>query len=175
MAITKKDKLVLKEFLAWHKRPDNKHLSNIDILKAWAGKCLGHGHARSVYELRGTDTIVIKVERHPDKTNFSNISEYLNWNDVQYWDDFAKYLAPVLGMTKDGVFLLQERAFPVTKKADLPSNIPNLFVDCKIQNWGIIDGRPVCIDYARLNYLSSYPSKPIMKKAKWWVHGRQLK
>lgn len=173
--ISRKDKAVMKQFLAWHKRSENKHLSNLEILKAWAGKCLGHGHARSVYELAGTDSIVIKVERHPRDTSFSNISEWLNWWEVDGWEVFSKWLAPCLGLTDNGVFLLQERAVPVTKKAELPAEIPNLFLDRKIQNWGLINGEPKCVDYAHLNYLASYPSKLVMKRANWWVQGKQRK
>jgi hypothetical protein len=45
-----------------------------------------------------------------------------------------------------GAVLIMQKADPI-REAELPKKLPALFTDLKISNWGIINGRPVCIDY----------------------------
>jgi hypothetical protein len=48
-----------------------------------------------------------------------------------------------------------------------PKEIPALFTDVKKSNWGMLDGKPVCHDYAFFPIYFVVKGKSKFKKPKW--------
>ncbi len=126
------------------------------------GDLLGSGVARHVYPYGLDARMVIKFEQ---EHNFQNTTEWQVWNHVKH-TDFARWFAPVEFISPCGRILIQRRtqAFETDKK--LPERIPAFFTDTKIENWGLLKGKPVCHDYGYHLLLEQGMTKR-MKKAEW--------
>ena len=124
------------------------------------GPLLGSGANRRVYACSFDPTLVIKVETG---TDFSNIKEWNTWQDYKHDKRVAKWLAPCVAISDYGSVLIQKRAKPV-RVSDLPRAVPAFLADRKIENWGLIDGKPVCVDYGWTE--SRLQMKSI--RAQWW-------
>lgn len=128
-----------------------------------AGNKLGSGIHRDVFECRLNDKWVVKVETDLPWRYFANVHEMKFWNDNEHCEAIAKWLAPCEFLSPDGLLLVQHRCQPLRDSDNLPEKVPAFLTDIKRDNWGILDGRPVCFDYA-LNIPS--PSTRL-KKADW--------
>lgn len=117
-----------------------------DCFNLLCGKQLGEGAHRVVYECKLRPDLVVKVE-NGDFRRFANILEAQFWGDHQHYDKVARWLAPVEFLSPDGRLLLMRRAEP-TGSISLPDQLPAFITDTKPENFGILDGRLVCIDYA---------------------------
>lgn len=116
-----------------------------DFFYLFAGKLLGSGIGRNVYEFApDPKRWVIKVENATK--SFQNIHEWEFWTCNEYAKDIAKWLAPCEMISPCGIVLLQRRADPITEKR-MPKMIPTWATDDKCENWGLIDGKPVMVDY----------------------------
>lgn len=133
-----------------------------DFISMFLGKRLGNGVARKVYAHRLDPKLVIKIEE--EGGNFQNPIEARVWEEVQYYKAMSKWLAPVVGVSPCGIILVQRRAEPIPKK-DLPKFVPAFLRDIKQDNWGLIDGKPVCFDYGTTNLTFGKSIK--MRKARW--------
>lgn len=122
---------------------------------------LGSGQYRIVYGLRHLPDLVVKVEK--EEGCFHNIREWDTWQTVQYQKTRAQWLAPCVAISPCGLFLLQKRTTPVTLK-ELPEKVPAFLTDRKVGNFGRIDRRIVCHDYA----FTIVDLSVRMVKAKWW-------
>lgn len=140
---------------------DNDYI-NRDLARLVCGKPLGRGQYREVFLHRQDSTLVVKTESRGQ--SFANIREWEHWKDLE-GTHLAKWLAPCVDISLTGSVLLQRRVVPVISKKELPRNIPSLFLDTKIENWGMLDGRPVCCDYSHLDF----NWKTEMKRAEWWT------
>lgn len=110
------------------------------------GKLIARGQFRKVYACRYDPTIVIKVE---DYTNdkFHNVIEWRTWQDHSDFDKIAKWLAPCLSISPNGAVLIQRRAEPLKT---LPKRLPRFLIDdIKPENFGLINGHVVKLDYGR--------------------------
>lgn len=124
---------------------------------------IGSGIHRDVFECRLNDKWVVKVENDLPWRYFANVHEMKFWNDNQYCDAIKKWLAPCEYLSPDGLLLVQHRCQPLRDSDKLPDKLPAFLTDVKKDNWGILDGKLVCFDYA-LNI----PSPSIrLKKADW--------
>lgn len=138
------------------------------IRKAICGERIGWGMHRVVYEYKHNPNYVVKIEYSLKDKEFANITEYRNW-EYNKESPLGKWLAPVIFITKNGKISIQrkiEHGF-VNK---YPKTIPVVFTDLKKQNYGWMDGRFVCCDYAYivLDYLII--KKEIQHRiVKWWV------
>lgn len=94
---------------------------------------------------------------------FANVLEMKFWSDNQYHAPIAKWLAPCDYLSPDGLILLQRKCEALRESDKLPDKLPSFLTDVKRDNYGWLDGRIVCFDYA-LNISS--PSAR-MKKAGW--------
>lgn len=131
-----------------------------DAFNLLCGTLLGEGVHRKVFACRLRPELVVKVESG-DGRYFANIHEMKLWNDAS--KDEAKWLAPCQYLSPDGRILLQERADPVPRDYVLPERMPSFLTDFKRENFGILKGQLVCIDYAMP--IPSYSLRP--KKVHW--------
>lgn len=104
---------------------------------------LGNGVARHVYPYGLDSRLVIKFER---EESHQNVAEWQVWNHVKH-TDLAKWFAPVEFISPCGRILIQRRTQPFETDRKLPDRIPSFFTDTKIDNWGLLKGKPVCHDY----------------------------
>ena len=133
-----------------------------DLCSSLLGEKLGTGSARDVYVLSYDTSKVVKIAKDGGR---QNILEYETWCSVQYSDYHSKWFAPCVWISDGGNVLIQERAVPIIPpKLDkdykvmidkIPDKIPNYFTDIKLTNFGFIDGRFCCVDYA-LNLMKEY-------------------
>lgn len=119
-----------------------------DAFNILCGKLLGEGIHRKVFECRIRPDLVVKVEHDTDWRYFANVLEMRFWDDHQYFDKVAQWLAPCEYMSPDGRILLQRRALPIVDSSALPAQLPEFLSDVKVDNFGMLDGRLVCVDYA---------------------------
>lgn len=126
------------------------------------GKQIGSGISRNVFECRLDPTLVVKVQRDDTRAPLENMMEFEVWQSVMM-TEHAKWFAPVELLSTTGRILLQKRTMP---SRDLPKKVPAFFTDLKPSNWGILDGQPVCHDYA-LNLLMELGLSNKMRKANW--------
>ena len=106
---------------------------------------LAKGSTRTVYV--ASDREVVKIE---SVGTFNNVLEYTLWQDLQYCPEVADWLAPCIGISPDGSMLMQRRAEPLPEDYKLPEYLPEFLTDTRRDNYGLLDGRFVCVDYAGL-------------------------
>ena len=133
-----------------------------DAFNMLCGKEIGNGIHRTVFECKIRPDLVVKVENECYR-EFANVLEMRFWNDQQHYKKIADWLAPCEFLSPDGRILLQKRADPLSENEKLPFLMPSWMTDIKRDNFGRIDGKLVCIDYA---YTLSNPNIKL-KKANW--------
>jgi hypothetical protein len=125
------------------------------------GERLGIGSARKVYQCRIDPGLVVKIEK--GGRSFQNVNEWEAWSFLG--KKHCHWLAPCLHISSCGAILIQKRAEPI-RKGDLPKRIPSFLRDIKLENFGMIDGRLVCIDYGTLPHAIG-DSSVKLTKASW--------
>ena len=133
-----------------------------DCFNLLCAKKLGGGIHRDVFECKIRKDLVVKVEGS-DFRYFANVREMSFWDEHQYHEGIAKWLAPCEYLSPDGRVLLQKKATPIARESDLPERLPSFLTDVKMENFGMLNGRIVCVDYAM--YLASVSTRMI--KARW--------
>ena len=118
-----------------------------DAFNMLCGDLLGRGLHRAVFRCRLRDGWVVKVEAG-EQRRFANVLEYEFWQQVQYQEDVARWLAPCGELSPDGRLLLQRRADPLPLGFKFPPKMPKFLTDLKRSNFGLWKGNLVCIDYA---------------------------
>lgn len=118
-----------------------------DAFDLLCGERLGTGMHRTVYACKLLPDLVVKVE-NADYRYFANVMEMKFWNDHEHYGKVAKWLAPCTHLSPDGRVLLQKRADPLPKDYVMPDSMPVFLTDFKRENYGLLDGRLVCLDYA---------------------------
>jgi len=133
----------------------------LDAFNLLCGKLLGEGVHRRVFECKLRPDLVVKVEYETENRYFANVFEQKFWDDsspaVEAW------LAPCEMLSPDGRILLQQRAHPLPHNAEMPLLVPSFLRDLKRENFGHIDGKLVCMDYAIVNLQASMK----LRKADW--------
>lgn len=114
-----------------------------DVCSMLLGDCMGYGTYRAVFEHAFDPELIVKVE--PGARSFCNIYEHQVWERVKE-TRFSKWFAPVEHISPNGSVLVMRRTRAI-RAEELPDRIPAFFTDIKPENWGLIDGRPVCHDY----------------------------
>lgn len=134
-----------------------------DAFNLLCGEKLGSGIHRDVFECRIDPKLVVKVETDGPWRYFANPLEMKFWNDHQHYAKVAQWLAPCVWLSPNGLILLQRRADPVRSSDELPSHLPSFLTDVKRDNFGYIDGKLVCLDYAM-----NIPNPSLrLKKCEW--------
>jgi hypothetical protein len=139
------------------------HVIAKDFFMLFAGKRLGSGYARTVYEHALDPTLVIKIET--TAKSFQNVQEYDTWQEVKD-TRFSKWFAPCMSISSCGIILIQKKAEDL-HSINLPKMVPEFLTDLHIENWGIYKGKPVCRDYG-LTRLKTIGMSKKLKKADWY-------
>lgn len=133
-----------------------------DVSDLSIGKHISTGTTRAVYQYANTTDQVLKLENNA--YSFCNIYEHQIWDRVRD-TEFAKWFAPVIHISSNGVALVMRRTQPA-RLEDLPKHIPAFFTDVKAENFGWMDGRIVCHDYAFHRFIERGMTKR-MRLANW--------
>jgi hypothetical protein len=120
-----------------------------DAFNLLCGDKIGEGIHRTVYECALMPGWVVKVENVFNRY-FANVFESKFWADHEHAVQIAQWLAPCGNMSPDGRLLLQKRVDPVPLNYELPEKMPAFLCDFKPSNYGLLDGRLVCVDYAMI-------------------------
>jgi len=131
-----------------------------DLYYLVCGEEIGRGQYRTVHNTVLNKDWVIKRDTGE---NYSNIMEW------QIYDEFkdthiAKWMAPIYYMSPRGLWLVQAKTEPI-QRAQMPDKVPAIFADTKLDNWGMLNGKPVCHDYGnnRLFDLARKPGRKLRK------------
>ncbi len=142
---------------------DTDSTSARDLRAMLIGAEIGRGSARTVSNCRLLPDVVIKAEFAAH--SFQNIMEWEIWDRVQSVKHASGWFAPCVQISPCGLYLLQRKTEPI-RFGELPEMIPAYFTDLKRENWGMLDGRPVCHDYGLLLATEVGLTKR-MKRAHW--------
>lgn len=135
-----------------------------DLQSLLLGKYLGLGIHRKVAVYKPDPSLVVKIAQECPNIN---VLEYEVWSMLQY-ADIGKWFAPCVRISDCGIFLLQKRV-ETRPCAEYPKMVPSFFGDLKHANYGWLDGRFVCCDYAGfISTSASHKWSGRMKKADWW-------
>lgn len=135
-----------------------------ELLDFMAGKRLGVGLYRTVYEFRFNSKYVIKVA-DDENGRAVNLLEARIWQEIDM-TPVTKWFAPVVEVSMAGQFLIQHRAEQLPKE-QYPEKIPAFFTDTKYSNFGFIKDKGfVCVDYGSFNIFKGINTR--LKKADWW-------
>ncbi len=136
-----------------------------DAFNMLCGKVLGQGVHRKVFDCKIRPDLVVKVEDDNDNLrNFANVFEMQFWCEYQHDKNIGKWLAPCEYLSPDGMLLLQRKCSPVPFDYKLPARLPEFMTDFKRDNFGIMDGKLVCLDYA----ITMMSASSKLKKADWF-------
>lgn len=133
-----------------------------DAFNLLCGDKIGEGIHRTVYNCRLRDDLVVKVESQ-DFRYFANVMEDKFWADNSHYDKVAQWLAPIEFLSPDARIMLQHRTQPIRDTDDMPDKIPSFLTDVKRENFGWLNDRLVCHDYA---FTITNPSVRL-RKAEW--------
>jgi hypothetical protein len=133
-----------------------------DAFNLLAGDFIGSGIHRKVFACTLRPELVVKVE-YDEPRSFANVHEMRFWNDNEDRKAVADWLAPCEFLSPDGRLLLQYRVDPLPSDYVVPKYLPYFLGDLKRANFGLYQGRFVCVDY------SMTPHNPNirMTKAPW--------
>lgn len=118
-----------------------------DFFNVMCGEKIGEGCHRSVFECKIRPDLVIKIEED-DYRYFANVLEMKFWNDYGFDKSVSKWLAPCEYMSPNGRVLLQKKCDPIPSKMKMPEKLPDFLNDIKRSNFGILNRKIVCVDYA---------------------------
>jgi len=133
-----------------------------DSFNLLCGEKLGSGIHRDVFDCTLRPDLVVKVEKS-DFRYFANVLEMRFWCDNKHAKNISKWLAPCEYLSPDGRILLQRKAQSIVSESQLPKQLPAFLTDLKMSNFGIIDSRVVCLDYA----LNVTTASARMRRADW--------
>lgn len=131
-----------------------------DAFNLLCGDKLGSGVHRTVYECRIRPDLVVKVESD-DQRYFANVVEQKFWDEAP--EHVRAWLAPCEYLSPDGRIMLQFRCEPLAHNYSLPDRLPRFLDDHKRDNFGLLNGKLVCMDYARHNVTRNMR----LVKARW--------
>lgn len=133
-----------------------------DCFNMLCGEKIGKGIHRTVFECKIRPDLVVKVEDDYMRY-FANVMEDKFWTDNQFYKKVADWLAPIEFLSPDARILLMRRVDPLKQSDTLPDKIPSFLSDVKRDNFGWLDGRLVCVDYAW-----TVPNPSVrLKKVEW--------
>lgn len=123
-----------------------------DMFNMICGEKLGSGIHRCVYECKTDNRYVVKVEYEPQDgyRSFANVLESKFYDDHIEYEAVSKWLAPCAYLSPDGLVMMQRRTEPVrsTEFDEMRHTLPMFLTDIKAENFGFLDGKLVCHDYA---------------------------
>lgn len=135
-----------------------------EFLNTFAGKLIGEGMSRKVFDLPLMPGFVVKIEE--DQQRFQNVIEWETWGTVDECDA-GKWFAPVKHISPNGRVLVMAKTTPIAP-GDYPKMVPAFFTDLKYRNFGQYKGRLVCHDYGLASVLMTNGLTKRMKRAHWY-------
>lgn len=114
-----------------------------DLVDFIMGKQLGEGIHRKVFEFTPNPKVVIKCAMEAPNINVLESEVWLMVKDT----NIAKWFAPCRGTSECGIYLLQDRV-EMRPRNEYPKFVPSFFGDLKYSNFGWLNGKFVCCDYA---------------------------
>jgi len=136
----------------------------LDFVSSFCGKLLGCGIGRQVYEFALDHEKVIKIETSAQ--SFQNTIEWETWRNLKDTPS-AKWLAPCHWISSSGIVLVMQKTRPFCPGEE-PEQMPAWLSDFKRENYGIIDGKPVCHDYGTNLLLNHGAFTKRMQKPSWY-------
>lgn len=130
----------------------------VDAFNMLCGDKIGSGVHRDVFVCKLLPEMVVKVETNTGYRDFPNMREMKFWCDHQHLPEVAKWLAPCTYLSPDARVMLQRRVLPILDD-ELPEKLPAFLADIKPDNFGRLEGRIVCVDYAIINLKPSLSMK----------------
>lgn len=123
--------------------------THLDAFNLLCGKLIGEGVHRNVFDCRIRDDLVVKVEKiDPMFRYMANYQEMKFWSENQYAEKVKRWLAPCVFLSPDCRILLMKKVNAIRPDERLPDQLPSFLTDIKRENFGWLDGKLVCIDYA---------------------------
>jgi hypothetical protein len=119
----------------------------VDAFNMLCGDKIGSGAFRDVFKCKLLPDMVVKVETNTGYRDFANAKEMKFWCDHQHHSAIADWLAPCTYLSPDGRVMLQKKVTPISD-AEMPARLPAFLADIKAENFGRLEGRIVCVDYA---------------------------
>lgn len=119
-----------------------------DCFNLLCGKKIATGSSREVFSCRIRPDLVVKVEIEKHWRTYENWAEMSFFNQHKDTAKIAKWLAPCHYLSPDCRILLQRKCDPLPSDYPLPQKLPAFLNDLKPENFGILDGNLVCLDYA---------------------------
>lgn len=142
----------------------------VGLERAWArdpgslcGEFIAAGENRSVYACSLNTRLVIKVCSFPSAWLgycTSNMAEMLFCHCAP--ETLLKWVARAVWISPCGQYLAAERADQVPAPVSMVTSIPEiLFDEVSAENWGVLEGRPVCVDYERAVFtaINRFPNR----------------
>jgi hypothetical protein len=136
-------------------------LMTMAMMDMMLGKYLGRGIHRMVFEYALDKKYVVKLD---DSGKGMNFIEHDVWKRIQF-TRHAKWFAPIKSVSTNGIIMLQRKCEKL-EDWERPKKVPAFFTDTHSDNFGKLDGRPVCFDYA-LNLLMEQGMTSKLKKPRW--------
>lgn len=136
-------------------------LMTMELMNMILGKYLGRGIHRMVFEYALDKRYVVKLD---DSDVGANFLENNVWQHIQY-TKYAKWFAPIKSISSNGVIMIQAKCGKLEKN-EYPKKVPAFFTDTHFDNFGKLNGRPVCFDYAATLLLEKGMTNE-MKTPKW--------
>lgn len=133
-----------------------------DLFNFIAGRFIGEGTSRRVYQFRFDLDYVLKYEAPGG--SFQNIHEHDIWRQVE-GTEHEKWFAPCRYLSPCGMFLVQKHC-RAARPDEYPENVPNYLTDLGRDNFGIYKGNFVARDYGYTRVMTRGLTKR-MKKAYW--------
>ncbi len=119
-----------------------------DTFNLICGKLIGEGIHRKVFECKLKPDLVVKVETQTNLRDFANVFEMKFWCNNSHRINVSKWLAPCEYLSPDGFILLQKKCEKLPNDFILPERLPKFLSDVKKENFGLLNGNLVCVDYA---------------------------
>lgn len=138
-----------------------KNTISLDLLRIMCGDLIGEGAGRTVYEFSHRPDLVIKIETPAQ--SFQNVKEWEVWNAWRDDKEVACWLAPCEDISECGSILIQKRTTSVPADR-FPKKLPKFLTDTSRHNFGMLNKKFVCHDYALVRVTLSVN----MVKADWW-------
>src|SRR5262245_36914785 len=108
-----------------------------DAFNTLCGDKLGDGQNRKVFVCAANPGYVVKVETKA--THFQNHMEFNFWKCAEDLPHIARWLAPVMSISANGIILIMRRTEPV-RTSELPKRLPWWLADLKQHNFGMLKG-----------------------------------
>ena len=135
-----------------------------DAFNMLCGEKIGEGCHREVFECKLIPEVVVKVEKDTHRM-FANVMEAKFWEDFKDYPKVADWLAPVTNLSPDGRILLQARCAVLNERDHtIPEKLPAFLTDTKYENFGVLDGGIVCLDYA----FTIVNPRTNLRRVDWW-------